>query len=220
MKNLTLPPLNKLGEILFDKLKLDNKAKKTKTGHYKTGEEILSKLAQQHDIAHQIMEFREINKLKSTYIDALPELLSPKDNYIHTSFNQTIAATGRLSSVNPNLQNIPIRTERGRKIRKAFISRNENNIILSADYSQVELRLMAHLSGDESMIEAFNNGEDIHSTTAAKVFHVDLKDVDSDMRRKAKSVNFGLIYGISAFGLANNLNISRTEAKEIIDNVF
>ena len=209
-----------LGEILFGKLKLDDKAKKTKTGQYKTGEEILSKLANDHEIARQIMEFREINKLKSTYIDALPQLLSPKDNFIHTSFNQTIAATGRLSSVNPNLQNIPIRTERGRKIRKAFIPRNPENILISADYSQVELRLMAHFSGDESMITAFNNGEDIHSATAAKVFHVDLKDVDSDMRRKAKSVNFGLIYGMSAFGLANNLNISRTEAKEIIDTYF
>ena len=163
------------------------------------------------------MEFREINKLKSTYIDALPQLLSPKDNFIHTSFNQTIAATGRLSSVNPNLQNIPIRTERGRKIRKAFIPRQKNNIILSADYSQVELRIMAHFSNDETMLAAFRNGEDIHSSTAAKVFHVDLKNVDSDMRRKAKSVNFGLIYGMSAFGLSQNLDIPRAEAKEIID---
>lgn len=209
-----------LGEILFGKMKLDDKAKKTKTGQYATGEEILSKLAHEHDIAKQIMEFREINKLKSTYIDALPQLLSPKDNFIHTSFNQTIAATGRLSSVNPNLQNIPIRTERGRKIRKGFIPRHENNVILSADYSQVELRIMAHFSNDETMLAAFRNGEDIHSSTAAKVFHVDLKDVDSDMRRKAKSVNFGLIYGMSAFGLSQNLNISRGEAKEIIDTYF
>lgn len=209
-----------LGEILFDKLKLDPKAKKTKTGQYATGEEVLSKLAFEHEIAHQIMEFREINKLKSTYIDALPTMLSPKDHFIHTSFNQTIAATGRLSSVNPNLQNIPIRTERGRKIRKAFIPRDEGKVLLSADYSQVELRIMAHFSDDETMLNAFRNGEDIHASTAAKVFHVDLKDVDADMRRKAKSVNFGLIYGISAFGLSNNLDIPRSEAKEIIDTYF
>ena len=209
-----------LGEILFDKMKLDDKAKKTKTGQYKTGEEILSKLAHEHEIAHQIMEFREINKLKSTYIDALPLLLSPKDQFIHTSYNQTIAATGRLSSVNPNLQNIPIRTERGRKIRKAFIPRKAGNEILSADYSQVELRIMAHFSHDQTMLEAFRNGEDIHTSTAAKVFHVDKEEVDSDMRRKAKSVNFGLIYGMSAFGLSQNLNISRSEAKEIIDTYF
>lgn len=209
-----------LGEILFDKLKLDPKAKKTKTGQYATGEEVLSKLAYEHEIAHQIMEFREINKLKSTYVDALPTMLSPKDHFIHTSFNQTIAATGRLSSVNPNLQNIPIRTERGRKIRKAFIPRDEGKVLLSADYSQVELRIMAHFSDDETMLNAFRNGEDIHASTAAKVFHVALKDVDSDMRRKAKSVNFGLIYGISAFGLSNNLDIPRSEAKEIIDTYF
>ena len=218
--NFNIASPKQLGEILFDKLKLDPKAKKTKTGQYATGEEILSKMAIEHEIAHQIMEFREINKLKSTYIDALPQLLSPKDNFIHTSFNQTIATTGRLSSVNPNLQNIPIRTERGRKIRKAFIPRSTENVILSADYSQVELRIMAHFSKDETMLNAFQNGEDIHTSTASKVFHVDLNDVNSDMRRKAKSVNFGLIYGISAFGLANNLNISRTEAKEIIDTYF
>ena len=209
-----------LGEILFEKLKLDSKAKKTKTGQYATGEEVLSKLSAEHEIANKILEFREINKLKSTYVDALPELLSKKDHFIHTSFNQTIAATGRLSSVNPNLQNIPIRTERGRTIRKAFVPREKGNIILSADYSQVELRVMSHFSEDETMMNAFKNGEDIHTSTASKVFHTEMDEVTSDMRRKAKSVNFGLIYGISAFGLANNLGISRTEAKEIIETYF
>jgi DNA polymerase-1 len=209
-----------LGEILFEKLKLDPKAKKTKTGQYMTGEEVLSKLEAEHEIASLILDFRELQKLKSTYVDALPALISPKTGRIHTSFMQTVTATGRLSSKDPNLQNIPIRTVRGREIRKAFIPRDENHLILSADYSQIELRIMAAFSKDESMLDAFNNGLDVHKATAAKVFHVPLEEVTSDMRRKAKTVNFGIIYGVSAFGLAAQLAISRTEAKEIIDQYF
>ena len=210
-----------LGEILFDKLKLDAKAKKTKTGQYMTGEDILSKLElQNHEIARKILDFRELQKLKSTYVDALPQLISPKTGRIHTSFNQAVTATGRLSSTNPNLQNIPIRTARGREIRKAFIPKNDDFLILSADYSQIELRIMAAFAKDESMIEAFNQGRDIHATTAAKVFNVSLDEVTSEMRRKAKTVNFGIIYGVSAFGLAAQIGVSRTEAKELIDNYW
>ncbi|MFY7910504.1 MAG: DNA polymerase I [Emticicia sp.] len=206
-----------LGDILFEKLKLDSKAKKTKTGQYATGEDILSKLENDHEIVRKILDFRELVKLKNTYVDALPSLVSKKTGRIHTSYNQAVAATGRLSSTNPNLQNIPIRTPRGREIRKAFVPRNEDYVILSADYSQIELRIMAAFSGDESMLEAFNQGIDIHSTTASKVFKVGIPDVTSDMRRKAKMVNFGIIYGISAFGLSQRLNIPRGEAKDIID---
>lgn len=206
-----------LGEILFEHLKLDKNAKKTKTGQYATGEDVLSKLENEHEIVRKILDFRELQKLKSTYVDALPELISKKTGRIHTSYNQAVAATGRLSSTNPNLQNIPIRTPRGREIRKAFVPRDSEHIILSADYSQIELRIMAAFSGDESMLNAFNNGVDIHSTTASKVFKVGLDEVTSDMRRKAKMVNFGIIYGISAFGLAQRLNIPRGEAKDIID---
>jgi len=209
-----------LGEILFEKLKLDPKAKKTKTGQYMTGEEVLSKLEAEHEIASLILDFRELQKLKSTYVDALPALISPTTGRIHTSFMQAVTATGRLSSKDPNLQNIPIRTVRGREIRKAFIPRDENHLILSADYSQIELRIMAAFSKDESMLDAFNNGLDVHKATASKVFHVPLEEVTSDMRRKAKTVNFGIIYGVSAFGLAAQLGISRTEAKEIIDQYF
>ena len=209
-----------LGEILFEKLKLDPKAKKTKTGQYMTGEEVLSKLEAEHEIASLILDFRELQKLKSTYVDALPALISPTTGRIHTSFMQAVTATGRLSSKDPNLQNIPIRTVRGREIRKAFIPRDDNHLILSADYSQIELRIMAAFSKDESMLDAFNNGLDVHKATAAKVFHVPLEEVTSDMRRKAKTVNFGIIYGVSAFGLAAQLGISRTEAKEIIDQYF
>jgi DNA polymerase I len=210
-----------LGEILFDKLKLDPKAKKTKTGQYMTGEDILTKLElQNHEIARKILDFRELQKLKSTYVDALPQLISPKTGRIHTSFNQAVTATGRLSSTNPNLQNIPIRTARGREIRKAFIPKNDDFLILSADYSQIELRIMAAFAKDESMIEAFNQGRDIHATTAAKVFNVSLDEVTSEMRRKAKTVNFGIIYGVSAFGLAEQIGVSRTEAKELIDNYW
>ena len=209
-----------LGEILFDKMKLVDKPKKTKTGQYATGEEILSKLANEHEIANTILEFREYQKLKSTYVDALPKLISKKDGRVHTDYRQAVAATGRLSSNNPNLQNIPIRTEKGRLIRKAFVPRDENYQLMAADYSQIELRIMAAFSQDEAMMEAFKNGRDIHATTAAKVFGVPLEEVDPAMRRKAKEVNFGIIYGISAFGLAQNLNISRTEAADIIKAYF
>lgn len=216
--NLASP--KQLGEVLFEKLKLDPKAKKTKTGQYATGEEILSKLADEHEIAQAILDFRQMVKLKSTYVDALPTMINPKTGRIHTTYNQFVAATGRLSSINPNLQNIPIRTSRGREIRKAFVPRDENHVLLSADYSQIELRLMAAFSQDESMLEAFRNGRDIHATTAAKIFKVPLEEVTSDMRRKAKTANFGIIYGISAFGLAQRLSIPRGEAKEIIDAYF
>ncbi|MDZ7897382.1 MAG: DNA polymerase I [Arcicella sp.] len=209
-----------LGEVLFDKLKLDPKAKKTKTGQYMTGEEVLSKLESQHEIARKILDFRELQKLKSTYVDALPQLISPRTGRIHTSFNQAVTSTGRLSSTSPNLQNIPIRTPRGREIRKAFIPKNDDFVILSADYSQIELRIMAAFAKDESMIEAFNQGRDIHATTAAKVFNVSLDEVTSEMRRKAKTVNFGIIYGVSAFGLAEQIGVSRTEAKELIDSYW
>ena len=209
-----------LGEILFEHLKLDPKAKKTKTGQWATGEDILSKLEKDNPIIQNILDFRELQKLKSTYVDALPLLISKKDGRIHTSFNQAVAATGRLSSTNPNLQNIPIRTKRGREIRKAFIPRNEEFKILSADYSQIELRIMAAVSGDASMMEAFNKGIDIHSTTASKVFGVEINEVTQEMRRRAKMVNFGIIYGISAFGLSQRLDIPRKEAAEIIDNYF
>ena len=209
-----------LGEILFEKMKLDPKAKKTKTGQYMTGEEILSKLESTHEIAAKILDFRELQKLKSTYVDALPQLICSKTGRIHTSFMQAVTATGRLSSKDPNLQNIPIRTARGREIRKAFIPRNEDYQILSADYSQIELRIMAAFSKDDSMLEAFNNGLDVHKATASKVFGVPLEEVNSDMRRKAKTVNFGIIYGVSAFGLAEQIGISRTEAKEIIEQYF
>ena len=209
-----------LGEILFDQMKLIEKPKKTKTGQYATGEDILSKLAVEHDIARIILEFREYQKLKSTYVDALPKMISPIDGLVHTDYRQAVAATGRLSSNNPNLQNIPIRTEKGREIRKAFIPRSEDHILLAADYSQIELRIVAAFAEDESMMDAFKNGRDIHSTTASKVFGVSLEEVDRDMRRKAKEVNFGLIYGISAFGLAQNIGISRTEAQQIITAYF
>jgi DNA polymerase-1 len=208
-----------LGEILFDRLKLDEKAKKTKTGQYATGEEVLSKLAYEYPIVQHITEYRELQKLKSTYIDALPTLIC-KDERVHTSYNQAVTATGRLSSTNPNLQNIPIRTERGREIRKAFVPRSEDYLIMSADYSQIELRIMAALSKDESMVNAFKHGVDIHTTTASKVFRVPLDQVTSDMRRKAKTVNFGIIYGISAFGLAQRINIPRKEASSIITAYF
>lgn len=209
-----------LGKILFEVLKLDDKAKKTKTGQYQTGEDVLLKLANKSSIVKDILDFRELQKLKSTYVDALPELINPVTGRVHTTFNQAVAATGRLSSTNPNMQNIPIRTEKGREVRKAFIPRNEDYVIMSADYSQIELRVIASISGDQGMIEAFNQHIDIHSATASKVFGVPLNEVTKEQRYKAKSVNFGLIYGQGAFGLAENLGISRTEAKEIIDNYF
>ncbi len=209
-----------LGEILFGKLQLVDKPKKTKSGQYATGEDILSKLAHEHEIASRILEFREYQKLKSTYVDALPKMISSVDSRVHTEYRQTVAVTGRLSSNKPNLQNIPIRTEKGREIRKAFVASSPDHLIMAADYSQIELRIMAALSGDKSMIAAFREGRDIHATTASKVFQVALEEVESDMRRKAKEVNFGIIYGISAFGLSQNLNIPRGEAADIIESYF
>jgi DNA polymerase-1 len=209
-----------VGEILFEVLKIVEKPKKTKTGQYATGEEVLVKLVGKHDIVGKILDYRELVKLKNTYVDTLPLLVNPATNRIHTSYNQVVAVTGRLSSDNPNLQNIPIRTERGREIRKAFIPRNENYVLLSADYSQIELRIIAELSKDAGMIEAFQSGQDIHKATAAKVYNISLEEVTSDMRRNAKMVNFGIIYGISAFGLSERLNIPRKEAAGIIENYF
>jgi len=214
--NLASP--KQLGEVLFEKMQLDPKAKKTKTGQYATGEDVLLKLAARHQIVDDILAFRELTKLKSTYVDALPLMVNRKTGRVHTSYAQAVAVTGRLSSNNPNLQNIPIRTERGREIRKAFIPRSEEFVLLSADYSQIELRIVAAISGDPNLCAAFKEGKDIHTATAAKVFGVEEKDVTKEMRYKAKSVNFGIIYGQGAFGLADNLGISRTEAKEIIDN--
>jgi DNA polymerase-1 len=214
--NLASP--KQLGEVLFDILKLDAKAKKTKTGQYATGEDVLQKMAAKHKIVDDILNFRELTKLKSTYVDAIPELINPKTGRIHTSYAQAVAVTGRLSSTNPNLQNIPIRSERGREIRKAFVPRDPSRVLVSADYSQIELRIVAAISGDPNMCEAFKLGKDIHTATAAKVYGIEESAVTKEMRYKAKSVNFGIIYGQGAFGLAENLGISRTEAKEIIDN--
>ncbi|MFT3678285.1 MAG: DNA polymerase I [Chitinophagaceae bacterium] len=215
--NLASP--KQLGEVLFEKLKLDPSAKKTKTGQYQTGEDVLLKLAAKgNPIVDDILAFRELTKLKSTYVDALPQLINPRTGRVHTTYGQAVAVTGRLASNNPNLQNIPVRTDRGKEIRKAFIPRDEKHILLSADYSQIELRIVAAISGDENMCAAFINGTDIHTATASRVYNVDERDVTKEMRYKAKSVNFGIIYGQGAFGLADNLGISRTEAKEIIDN--
>lgn len=215
--NLASP--KQLGEVLFEKLQLDASAKKTKTGQYQTGEDVLSKLAAKgHQIVDDILVFRELTKLKSTYVDALPLMINSKTGRVHTSYAQAVAVTGRLSSNNPNLQNIPIRTNRGKEIRKAFIPREKGRVLVSADYSQIELRIVAAISGDPNMCAAFQSGQDIHTATAAKVYNVLDNDVTKEMRYKAKSVNFGIIYGQGAFGLADNLGISRTEAKEIIDN--
>jgi DNA polymerase-1 len=214
--NLASP--KQLGEVLFEKLQIDPKAKKTKTGQFATGEDVLQKLANNNPIVADILGFRELTKLKSTYVDALPEMINSKTGRVHTSYAQAVAVTGRLSSNHPNLQNIPIRSSRGREIRKAFIPREEGRILVSADYSQIELRIVAAISGDKNMCEAFKNGKDIHTATAARVFGVAEGEVTKEMRYKAKSVNFGIIYGQGAFGLAENLGVSRTEAKEIIDN--
>lgn len=216
--NLDSP--KQLGEILFEKMDIKYPGKKTKTGQYSTDEETLQKIVHEHPIAEKLLDYREFTKLKSTYVDALPNLINPKTKRLHTTFNQAIAATGRLSSVNPNLQNIPIKTERGKKIRKAFIQKDENHIILSADYSQIELRIVASVSEDVNMMEAFQKNLDIHSATAANVFNVSLDMVTSEMRRQAKMVNFGIIYGISAFGLAQRLGISRTDAGNLIEQYF
>ena len=214
--NLSSP--KQLGEVLFEKLQLDPKAKKTKTGQYATGEDVLMKLAHKNQICMDILAYREYTKLKSTYVDALPLLINRKTGRVHTTYGQAVAVTGRLSSNNPNLQNIPIRSDRGREIRKAFIPRDKDHVLLSADYSQIELRIVAAISGDPNMGDAFRQNKDIHTATAAKVYNVEEKDVTKEMRYKAKSVNFGIIYGQGAFGLADNLGISRTEAKAIIDN--
>ena len=209
-----------VGKVLFEKLKLVDKPKTTKTGQYQTDEETLLSLSGEHEIIQRILDFRQLQKLKGTYVDALPQLVNPRTGRVHTSFNQAVAATGRLSSQNPNLQNIPIRTELGKEVRRAFVARDDNHVLLSADYSQIELRVIAHVSKDEGMMEAFRQGIDIHTATASRVWGVPLEDVDKDMRRKAKTVNFGIIYGISAFGLSQRVGISRKEAKEIIDNYF
>ncbi len=216
--NLDSP--KQLGAILFEKLAIPYKGRKTKTGQYSTSEEKLADLATDYKIAEKILDYRELHKLKSTYVDALPKLINPKDNRIHTTFNQAVAATGRLSSNNPNLQNIPIRTEKGRKIRKAFIPQDSQHTLLAADYSQIELRLVAEISEDEAMLEAFQNDIDIHSATASRIYGVDFDDVDQEMRRSAKTVNFGIIYGISAYGLSQRLGVSREEASKMIDQYF
>ena len=216
--NISSP--KQLGEILFDKLKIAGNNKKTKSGQYATGELVLADLAKDHPIAANILDYRELQKLKSTYVDALIDLISPFDGKVHTSYNQTVVTTGRLSSTNPNLQNIPIRTERGKAIRKAFVPSKTNHVLLSADYSQIELRIMASFSQDETMIEAFKAGKDIHAATASKLFKVRIDEVDENMRRQAKTANFGIIYGISAFGLAQRLGIPRSEAGAIIQAYF
>ena len=209
-----------LGEVLFEKLKIDEKAKKTKTGQYATGEDVLQKLSHKHPIIQMILDYRSFTKLKSTYLDALPALVNPKDGLIHTSYNQAVTATGRLSSNNPNLQNIPVRTEKGREIRRAFVPRSEAYTLLAADYSQIELRIIAHLSQDPAMVNDFNLGHDIHAATAAKVFHVPMEQVTKEQRSRAKAVNFGIIYGMSAFGLAERMELSRSEAADIIKKYF
>ena len=209
-----------LGEALFEKMQIKAPAKKTKTGQYPTGEDVLMKVIDKHPIIQKILDYRGLTKLKSTYVDALPNLISKEDGMVHTSYNQAVTATGRLSSTNPNLQNIPVRTERGREIRKAFVPRDKNHILLAADYSQIELRIITHLSGDPAMTEAFREGLDIHAATAARVYKVPIEEVTKDMRRHAKAVNFGIIYGMSAFGLAERLGISRSEAASIIESYF
>lgn len=217
--NLASP--KQLGDILFEKLKIGGpKPKKTKTGQYATGEEILSDLAPKHEIVRDILEWRQLIKLQNTYVDALPKVVDPKTNRVHTEYMQAVAATGRLSSNNPNLQNIPVRTERGRLVRKAFVARDENYVLLAADYSQIELRIIAALSQEPNMIESFKNGEDIHRSTAARVFNVPLEEVTKEQRSHAKTVNFGIIYGVSAFGLSNQTNLSRAESKELIDTYY
>lgn len=209
-----------LGDVLFEHLKLDSKAKKTKTGQYQTNEDVLLALAKKNNIVQDIVDYRQLQKLKSTYVDALPTMINPKTGRVHTSYNQAVAATGRLSSTNPNLQNIPIRTAKGREVRKAFVAPQPDWVLLSADYSQIELRIIAEISQDENMLNAFESGKDIHTATAAKVYNIPLEEVSNEQRRNAKAVNFGIIYGQSAFGLSQNLGISRTEASQIISTYF
>jgi DNA polymerase-1 len=219
-RNFNLGSPKQLGEVLFDILKIDGGGKKTKTGQYATGEDILVKLRNKHPIIEDILTYRQLTKLKSTYVDSLPTLINPRTGRVHTCFNQTIAVTGRLSSVNPNLQNIPIRSEAGREIRKAFVTRAPGWTLISADYSQIELRIIAALANEEAMISAFAEGKDVHTSTAARVFGVPESEVNGEQRRRAKAVNFGIIYGQSAFGLSEKLNIPRAEARNIIDNYF
>ena len=216
--NISSP--KQLGEILFERLKIVEEPKKTRTRQYATGEEILQQLKDKHPVVDKVLEYRSLRKLLSTYVEALPQLVKKKTGKVHTSFNQALVTTGRLSSNNPNLQNIPIREERGREIRKAFIPSRSGRIFLSADYSQIELRIMAHLSGDQNMIDAFVQNEDIHTATAARVFKVDPAEVTREMRGKAKTANFGIIYGISAFGLSQRMGIPRREARDLIDGYF
>ena len=217
---LNVNSARQLGEVLFAKLRITDKPKMTKTRQFSTDEEYLQGFAREHRIVELILQYRGVKKLLSTYVEALPLLVNRSTGRIHTSFNQAVTATGRLSSTNPNLQNIPVRDELGRRIREAFVPADTDHVLLSADYSQVELRLMAHLSGDESLIDAFAQGEDIHSSTAAKLFHKSIGEVTSEERRRAKTANFGIIYGISAFGLSQRLDIPRKEAKELIDGYF
>ena len=216
--NLASP--KQLGPILFDKLKLVDKPKKTKTGQYSTAEDVLSYLAKEHPIVSDILDWRSLKKLQNTYVDALPKEINPKTGRVHTIYNQAVAATGRLSSNNPNLQNIPIRTARGQQVRKAFVPRDDQHVLMAADYSQIELRIIAALSKDEGMLAAFLNNEDIHQATAAKVFNVPLEEVTRTQRGNAKTVNFGIIYGVSAFGLSQQTDLNRTEAKELIDTYY
>ena len=219
-ENFNLASQKQLGLILFDKLKLVDKPKKTKTGQYSTAEDVMSYLAKDHPIISDILDWRSLQKLQNTYVDALPNEINPKTGRVHTIYNQAVAATGRLSSNNPNLQNIPIRTERGQQVRKAFIPRDENHVLMAADYSQIELRIIAALSGYEGMLSAFQNNEDIHSATASKVFNVPLEEVTREQRGNAKTVNFGIIYGVSAFGLSQQTNLNRSEAKELIETYY
>jgi DNA polymerase-1 len=219
-ENFNLASPKQLGPILFDKLKIVDKPKKTKTGQYSTAEEVLSTLAKDHPIVSDILEWRSVQKLNNTYVAALPENVNSNTNRVHTVYNQAVAATGRLSSNHPNLQNIPIRTPRGRQVRKAFVAKDNQHVLLAADYSQIELRIIASLSEDPSMLAAFNNNEDIHAATAAKVFGVPLSEVSREQRSQAKTVNFGIIYGVSAFGLSNQTTLSRKEAKVLIDAYY
>ena len=216
--NLASP--KQLGEVLFKKLKIIDKPKKTKTGQYSTSEEVLSSLAKDHEIVEEVLKWRSLQKLLNTYVNALPTQINENSLRIHTIFNQAVASTGRLSSNNPNLQNIPIRSDKGREIRKAFVCENNNYMMLAADYSQIELRIIASLSNDPNMISAFKNNEDIHSSTASKVFNIDIKNVSREQRSNAKTVNFGIIYGVSAFGLSNQTNLSRSESKNLIESYF
>ena len=219
-KEFNIASPKQLGIVLFENMKLVEKPKKTKTGQYSTAEDVLSNLSKDHTIIANVLEYRQFKKLQSTYVDALPNEINPTTGRVHTAYAQAVAATGRLSSTNPNLQNIPIRTPRGREIRKAFVSRNADWCIVSADYSQIELRIIAALSGEENMIKAFQNGEDIHKSTASKVFNVPLEEVTKEQRSNAKTVNFGIIYGVSAFGLSNQTDLSRSESAELIEAYY